>query len=99
MEWKLFHRSVLGIIAIALIGMGLIAVGSYTVTAGPALTPFNFKINECKVETSPDPVSCKSMKKMIKDLDISAFNLELRHVERGGIVVQEIQITKVNDIS
>ena len=68
--------------------MGLIAVGSYTVTAGPALTPFNFKINECKVETSPDPVSCKSMKKMIKDLDISAFNLELRHVERGGIVVE-----------
>ena len=99
LEWNLLNGPVLAIAAITLIGIGLVAVGSHTVTAGPALTPFNFKVKECKVDTSPDPVSCKSLKKMIKDLDISAFNLELRHVERGGIVVQEIHITKVIDIS
>lgn len=93
LDWKLLHGSVLGVIAIALIGMGLVAVGSHTVTAGPALTPFNFKVKECKIDTSPDPVSCKSIKKMLKDLDISAFNLEL-HIggatHRGDLVLTSI---------
>ena len=98
LEWNPLNGSVLAITASKLIGIGLIAIGSHTVTAGPALTPFNFKVKECKVDTSPDPVSCKNLKKMIKDLDISAFDLELRHVERGGISVNEFHIVKHSDI-
>jgi hypothetical protein len=57
----------LGIAAI-LIGIGLVAIGSHTVTAvNPSLTPFKFKAKECKVDTSPDPVSCKDLKKMLND--------------------------------
>ena len=36
LEWNPLHGSVLAITAITLIGIGLIAVGSDTVTAGPA---------------------------------------------------------------
>ena len=53
------HGSVLAITAITLIGIGLVAVGSHAVAANSALTPFNFKAKECKVDTSPNPVSCK----------------------------------------
>lgn len=64
----------LGIAAI-LKGIGLVTIGSHTVTAGPALTPFNFKVKECKVDTSPNPVSCKDIKNMLKGL---TFDVELQ---------------------
>ena len=65
MEWNPLSGSVLAIAAITLIGIGLIAVGSHAVAANPALTPFNFKAKECKLDTGTDPVSCKGLKKMI----------------------------------
>ena len=75
------------IYAIAIFGMALAGlIGSQSVAAAPALTPFNFKVKECKVDTSPDPVSCKSVKKMLKDLETDGFTLELRHDGPTGMV-------------
>lgn len=82
LEWNPLHGSVLAIPAIALIGLGLIAVGSHAVAANPALTPFNFKAKECKLDTSPDPVSCKGLKKMING---DTFDLLVQRV--GGQIV------------
>ena len=76
------HGSVLAITAITLIGIGLVAVGSHAVAANLALTPFNFKAKECKVDTSPNPVSCKCLKKMING---DTFDLQVQRV--GGQVV------------
>jgi hypothetical protein len=48
--------------------MGLMAtIGIQAVIAGPALTPFNFKVKECRVDTNPEPISCKDLKKLISD--------------------------------
>lgn len=74
----------LGIAAI-LIGIGLVTVGSHTVTAGPA-PHLNIKVKTCKVDTSPDPVACKPLLKSIKDMGLT-FDLQLQRV--GG----QIQIT------
>jgi hypothetical protein len=60
------------------------SIGIQTVAAGPALTPFNFKVKECKVDTSPDPVSCKSVKKLLQDLDTEGFTLELTIDREAG---------------
>ena len=83
LEWNPLSGPVLAIAAITLIGIGLVAVGSHTVTANPALTPFNFKAKECKVDTSPNPVSCKGLKKMING---DTFDLKLSR-ESGEIVI------------
>ena len=77
------HGSVLAIAAITLIGIGLIAVGLNTVTAGP-IPHLNIKVKTCKVDTSPDPVSCKPLLKSIKDMHLT-FDLELQRV--GGEIV------------
>src|SRR6476619_2636513 len=82
LEWNPLSGSVLAIAAITLIGIGLIAVGSHAVAANPALTPFNFKAKECKLDTSPDPVSCKGLKKMINGF---IWFLEAKRV--GGDIV------------
>jgi hypothetical protein len=89
LEWNPLHGSVLAITAITLIGIGLVAVGSHTVTANPALTPFNFKVKECKVDTSPDPVSCKGLKKMINGF---IWFLEAKRV--GGEIVITLNPTE-----
>ena len=82
LEWNPLHGSVLAITAITLIGIGLIAVGSDTVTAGPATPHLNVKVRICKVDTSPDPVSCKPLLKSIKG---DTFDLQVQRV--GGKVV------------
>src|SRR6476646_7433211 len=84
LEWNPLHGSVLAITAITLIGIGLVAVGSHVVAANPALTPFNFKAKECKVDTSPNPVSCKSLKKMING---DTFDLQVARDDGGQIVI------------
>ena len=48
LEWNPLHGSVLAITAITLIGIGLIAVGSDTVTAGPAAPHLNVKVVSAK---------------------------------------------------
>jgi hypothetical protein len=85
MDWKLACGSVLAIVTITVIGIGLIAVGSHAVSASPAASNLNVKVKTCKVDTGPDPVSCKSLLKSIRDAH-STFDLLLEHV--GG----EIQI-------
>ena len=55
----------------------------YPIGANPALTPFNFKAKECKVDTSPNPVSCKGLKKMING---DTFDLQLSR-DDGKIVI------------
>ncbi len=82
MEWNPLHGSVLTIAAIALITIGLVAVGSNTVTAGPAVPHLNVKVKTCKVDTIPDPVSCKPLLKSIKG---DTFDLQVQRV--GGKVV------------
>ena len=52
-------------------------------TANPALTPFNFKVKECKVDTNPNPVSCKGLKKMING---DTFDLQVSR-DNGKIVI------------
>ena len=84
LEWNPLHGSVLAIAAITLIGIGLIAVGSHAVAANPALTPFNFKAKECKLDTGTDPVSCKGLKKMING---DTFDLQLSRDANGEIVI------------
>jgi hypothetical protein len=81
--WNRLHGSVLAIAAITLIGIGLVAVGSHAVAANPALTPFNFKVKECKVDTNPNPVSCKGLKKMING---DTFDLQVSR-DNGKIVI------------
>ena len=61
----------------------------YPIAANPALTPFNFKAKECKLDTSPDPVSCKSLKKMINGF---IWFLEAKRV--GGEIVITLNPTE-----
>ena len=79
--WNPLHGSVLAITAITLIGIGLIAVGSNTVTAGP-IPHLNIKVKTCKVDTNPDPVSCKPL---LKSINGDTFDLQVQRV--GGQVV------------
>ena len=81
LEWNPLHGSVLAITAITLIGIGLIAVGSNTVTAGP-IPHLNIKVKTCKVDTNPDPVSCKPL---LKSINGDTFDLKVERV--GGQVV------------
>ena len=81
LEWNPLHGSVLAITAITLIGIGLIAVGSNTVTAGP-IPHLNIKVKTCKVDTNPDPVSCKPL---LKSINGDTFDLQVQRV--GGKVV------------
>ena len=75
------YGSVLAITAITLIGIGLIAVGSNTVTAGP-VPHLNIKVKTCKIDTSPDPVSCKPL---LKSINGDTFDLQVSRV--GGEIV------------
>lgn len=70
----------LGIAAI-LIGIGLFTIGSHTVTAGP-VPHLNIKVKTCKVDTSPDPVSCKPL---LKSINGDTFDLQVQRV--GGEMV------------
>ena len=81
LEWNPLQGSVLSITAITLIGIGLIAVGSQTVTAGP-VPHLNIKVKTCKVDTSPDPVSCKPL---LKSINGDTFDLQVQRV--GGQIV------------
>jgi hypothetical protein len=82
LEWNPLHGSVLAITAITLIGIGLVAaIGTQAVTAGPAAQNLPIKVKTCKVDTSPDPVSCKPLLKSIKDMHLT-FDLQLSRV--GG---------------
>ena len=54
-----------------------------TRSSSKPLTPFNFKAKECKVDTSPNPVSCKGLKKMING---DTFDLQLSR-DDGKIVI------------
>ena len=81
LEWNPLHGSVLAITAITLIGIGLIAVGSQTVTAGP-VPHLNIKVKTCKVDTSPDRVSCKPL---LKSINGDTFDLQVQRV--GGQIV------------
>src|SRR6476659_1813419 len=81
LEWNPLHGSVLAITAITLIGIGLVAVGSNTVTAGP-IPHLNIKVKTCKVDTNPDPVSCKPL---LKSINGDTFDLLVKRV--GGEVV------------
>ena len=81
LEWNPLQGSVLAITAITLIGIGLIAVGSQTVTAGP-IPHLNIKVKTCKVDTSPDPVSCKPL---LKSINGDTFDLQVQRV--GGQIV------------
>jgi hypothetical protein len=79
------HGSVLAIAAITLIGIGLVAAtGTQAVTASPAAHNLPIKVKTCKLDTSPDPVSCKPLLKSIKDMKLT-FDLELQRV--GGEIV------------
>lgn len=89
LEWNPLHGSVLVITAITLIGIGLIAVGSQTVTAGPAAPHLNVKVKTCKVDTSPDPVSCKPL---LKSINGDTFDLQLSRV--GGHIVITLNPTE-----
>jgi hypothetical protein len=81
LEWNRLHGSVLAITAITLITIGLITVGSNTVTASPQ-PHLNIKVKTCKVDTSPDPVSCKPL---LKSINGDTFDLQVQRV--GGQVV------------
>jgi hypothetical protein len=81
LEWNPLHGSVLAITAITLIGIGLLAVGSNTVTAGP-IPHLNIKVKTCKIDTSPDPVSCKPL---LKSINGDTFDLQVSRV--GGEIV------------
>jgi hypothetical protein len=84
-ERNLLNGSVLAIAAITLIGIGLVAAtGTQSVTASPAAHNLPIKVKTCKVDTSPDPVSCKPLLKSIKDMHLT-FDLELQRV--GGEIV------------
>jgi hypothetical protein len=80
-EWNPLHGSVLAITAITLIGIGLITVGSQIVTAGP-IPHLNIKVKTCKVDTNPDPVSCKPL---LKSINGDTFDLQVQRV--GGQIV------------
>ena len=67
-----------------MIGIGLVAVGSHAVAANTALTPFNFKAKECKVDTSYNTVYCKGLKKMING---DTFDLQVSRDANGKIVI------------
>jgi hypothetical protein len=45
------------------------------------LTPFDFKIKECRTDTSHAPVNCKQIKNMLNDTD--SFSLEVRYNTNG----------------
>lgn len=67
-----------------LIGIGLVAVGTHTVSASPAAQNLPIKVKTCKVDTSTDPVACKPLLKSIKDMHLT-FDLQLQRV--GGKIV------------
>jgi hypothetical protein len=83
LEWNPLHGSVLAITAITLIGIGLIAVGSNAVTAGP-IPHLNIKVKTCKVDTGPDPVSCKPL---LKSINGDTFDLQVSRDANGKIVI------------
>ena len=93
LEWNPLHGSVLAITAITLIGMGLVTVGMHTMAASPAAHNLPIKVKTCKVDTSPDPVSCKPLLKSIKDMKLT-FDLQLQRV--GGEIV--ITLTPVEPV-
>ena len=79
--WNPLHGSVLAITAITLISIGLVTVGTHTMAASPAAQNLPIKVKTCKLDTSPDPVSCKPLLKSIND----TFDLQLSRV--GGEIV------------
>ena len=89
--WNRLHGSVLAITANTLIGIGLVTVGTHTMAASPAAHNLPIKVKTCKVDTSPDPVSCKPLLKSIKDMKLT-FDLQLQRV--GG----EITLTPAEPV-
>ena len=91
MEWNPLSGSVLAITALTLIGIGLVSVGTHTMAASPAAQNLPIKVKTCKVDTSPDPVSCKPLLKSIKDMHLT-FDLQLSRV--GGEIVITLNPTE-----
>lgn len=77
---KMMHIPILaviaGVTAAILIGF-VMTVAVQASNTLPARTQFNFKVKECKVDSSPDPVSCKDVKKTLKQLGVRVWNLDV----------------------
>ena len=78
-----------GVMATILLGF-VITVEVRASNTLPARTQFSFKVKECKVDASPDPVSCKDVKKTLKQSDVRLWNLE---IEGSNSTTLTIKIT------
>src|SRR5215510_231004 len=52
----------------------------------PSCTPFNFKVKECRVDTNPEPVSCKELRAAVEHA-FTSYKFVLATGSSGGDLV------------